>query len=601
MVFSPNCRGRSPASALALAALGFAAIGLGAARARAAVDTTVQMRDGTPLATTIYAPGDDLQTPRPVVFNRTPYGRAWDPDEVAAYNAAGYVVVSQDFRGLHGSAGTYRPFFDDANDAEDSIAWIAAQSFSNGRVGMEGISAEGITQHMARKNAPAALSCTHIGVAGSDMWENVFDGGVFRPEIAVRWLANRGAPTWARTLHENEVRGPFWDQIRLSNAELASVTTPTLLVAGMYDMWAQGMVRDFLRYKAHGGAPASTWLVLGPWTHEGAGQTRQGALTFPADAAYTTAVADLKALFDHCLLDAAAPTWAPVRYYQARIASDGTSGAWQTADTWPPAGSRTVELFLHEDGVLRQATNAADDGPTAVPVDPENPVVLRGGGNLFEPAGPFAQDALLVHPHAVVQRTPPMAEDTAVVGTLAARVYAASATTDVDVITTALLEHPDGSTTVLAHGARRGRFVQGTDAVRPLVPEEPALFDVTLGPVAYTVPQGTRLAIVLTGTGTPRYDVNPNVATPVAQDPLPTATTLRVFHDAAHPSAILVPVLGGTLPADPAQEDRGGAEPDPPAGGCAAGGGRGALGSLWAALGFAGLLGRARRALVFRE
>ena len=47
----------------------------------------------------------------------------------------GYVIVRQDIRGRYGSEGTWRPLRDDGPDGADLLAWIAAQPWSNGKVG----------------------------------------------------------------------------------------------------------------------------------------------------------------------------------------------------------------------------------------------------------------------------------------------------------------------------------------------------------------------------------------------------------------------------------------------------------------------------------
>ena len=57
--------------------------------------------------------------------------------------------VAQDVRGKFKSEGKYVAFGDDMLDGYDTIEWIAKQSWSNGKVGMYGPSAMGITQNLA--------------------------------------------------------------------------------------------------------------------------------------------------------------------------------------------------------------------------------------------------------------------------------------------------------------------------------------------------------------------------------------------------------------------------------------------------------------------
>src|SRR6185503_19275920 len=118
-------------------------------------DELVPMRDGTKLAVSIYLPSGN--GPWPAVLTRTPYGKdAGDPAKnEARYMANGYVRVLQDSRGKGKSEGTYRPFADDVEDGYDTIEWIAKQPWSNGKVGMTGISAMAIaTYNAAMSGAP---------------------------------------------------------------------------------------------------------------------------------------------------------------------------------------------------------------------------------------------------------------------------------------------------------------------------------------------------------------------------------------------------------------------------------------------------------------
>src|SRR5712692_2906930 len=99
----------------------------------------IRMRDGVTLYADVYRPVGDGR--HPVVVSRTPYSTerfpsAWD---AAVYIAQrGYVYVFQDIRGRHESDGRWEPFFDDEKDGYDTVEWAAKQSWSNGKVAMQG-------------------------------------------------------------------------------------------------------------------------------------------------------------------------------------------------------------------------------------------------------------------------------------------------------------------------------------------------------------------------------------------------------------------------------------------------------------------------------
>ena len=123
------------------------------------VDTNVPvpMRDGTILRAEVYRPSGPGK--RPVLLSRIPYGkhnpryRTLHLDLVRAA-ARGYVMVVQDVRGRHASDGEWYPFRFDGQDGYDTVEWCAAQPWSDGNVGMFGMSYHGASQWLAAVEAP---------------------------------------------------------------------------------------------------------------------------------------------------------------------------------------------------------------------------------------------------------------------------------------------------------------------------------------------------------------------------------------------------------------------------------------------------------------
>ena len=118
----------------------------------------VPMRDGVALACDIYSAGDD-DLPRPVLLLRTPYSKAGVELFTPEVMRRGYVVCYQDIRGRFESEGEFQ-LFDPVNveDAADTIAWLRAQPFCNGSVGMTGSSYLSIMQCYAEVGAPVGLA-----------------------------------------------------------------------------------------------------------------------------------------------------------------------------------------------------------------------------------------------------------------------------------------------------------------------------------------------------------------------------------------------------------------------------------------------------------
>jgi len=107
-------------------------------------DVMVSMTDGTELATTVYLP--EGKSPFPVIVSRTPYNKDGLKGEAAKFCKNGYAFVAQDFRGRFKSKGHHAIIFHNEGwtkprDGQDTLKWVAAQPWCNGKIGSTGASA----------------------------------------------------------------------------------------------------------------------------------------------------------------------------------------------------------------------------------------------------------------------------------------------------------------------------------------------------------------------------------------------------------------------------------------------------------------------------
>ena len=119
----------------------------------------IPMRDGVKLAADVWLP--EAPGRCPVLLVRTPYDEdGFQAGQWAAYFASrGYVFAVQDTRGRGDSEGTFDPFFGEGRDGYDTVEWLAKQPWSNGRVGMLGLSYLGTAQWLAAREHPPHLAC----------------------------------------------------------------------------------------------------------------------------------------------------------------------------------------------------------------------------------------------------------------------------------------------------------------------------------------------------------------------------------------------------------------------------------------------------------
>jgi uncharacterized protein len=122
-------------------------------------DIMVPARDGIRLATDVYRPRG--AGPFPAILERTPYDKSAPSRsertaviaaprsraEVAAYFVAhGYAVLYQDCRGRYRSEGRFTKYLSEAEDGCDTLCWLVAQPWCNGRIATMGLSYAAHTQ-----------------------------------------------------------------------------------------------------------------------------------------------------------------------------------------------------------------------------------------------------------------------------------------------------------------------------------------------------------------------------------------------------------------------------------------------------------------------
>jgi putative CocE/NonD family hydrolase len=151
----------------------------------------VPMRDGVRLAVDVYIPTEGPIEPLPVILVMTPYHRAsmifgQEVDFMTSYPYArqissyGYVFVVADVRGTGASFGTrYTSFHpDEIVDADELVNWIVQQSWSDGNVGMMGVSYSAILSYLNASNKNPHLKCIVPQEGMLNLYEFVYPGGI---------------------------------------------------------------------------------------------------------------------------------------------------------------------------------------------------------------------------------------------------------------------------------------------------------------------------------------------------------------------------------------------------------------------------------------
>ena len=168
-------------------------------------------RDGTQLSVQVVLPGPPENGPYPTVMEYSGYDPSspttGQPQYKLLMPPSGYAWVGVNIRGSGCSGGAFN-FFENLQslDGYDAIETIAAQPWSNGHVGMVGISYAGISQLFVARSAPPHLDAiTPVSVI-DDTWRGtLYPGGIFNNGFALGWGTERdeqnkwpnpNAPSW---------------------------------------------------------------------------------------------------------------------------------------------------------------------------------------------------------------------------------------------------------------------------------------------------------------------------------------------------------------------------------------------------------------------
>lgn len=251
---------------------------------------TLEMKDGVRLAVTYYrpaakAPGETF----PVIMEMLPYRKddffALGDYEYGAYFAKrGYVVARVDVRGTGGSEGSIPASeYSEAeiSDAVELIAQLSQKRWSNGNVGMYGLSWSAFNSLMTAHRKPPALKAIIAAHGSTDLFYNdvhYIDGALHIDSYAHQIDTDNAMPQspdyrideayfrnrfdrepWLFTWLRQQQDGDFWRKESLKFKTPLEV--PAYLIGGLLDGY-----RDFVMDVGQK-SKAPVIAEIGPWNH----------------------------------------------------------------------------------------------------------------------------------------------------------------------------------------------------------------------------------------------------------------------------------------------------------------------------------------------
>jgi hypothetical protein len=508
----------------------------------------IPMRDGVQLATDIYLPATGA--PCPVVLARSVYGREFGPQWGPPWLDKGIAFAVQDCRGRGGSEGTDLGFYADgwgeAGDGADTVAWLRAQPWCNGKIATFGGSALGIVQILAAPATPW-ITCQGIIVAPGSLYGNVtYQGGVFRKEMMEGWLEIQKLPHVLELWKEHPGYDAFWRHFDAVSAA-DRTTAPAVHVGGWWDCFGQGTLEAFMSRQEEGALPGrgNQKLIMGPWLH---GLRRElGDVTLAENFDAVDFNQYIQRFFRYWLLDEQNGIMEEpaVQYYTVGDLSDPNApgNEWRTASSWPPFPTRATPYYLNPDGMLQAEQVSERTGGLTFSYDPADPVPSLGGATLLHKPGVYDQRPVSGRADVLKFATPPLAEPLEITGRVKVRLYVCTDARDTDFTAKLVDIYPDGREILMLDGIQHLKFRNGFEMPDYLLPGEIAEVEIDLWSISLIFNAGHRIGLHVSSSNFPRFERNPNTGKdfPAEDEPLAVASN-TVFMGVRYPSALILPI-----------------------------------------------------------
>jgi predicted acyl esterase len=503
-------------------------------------DVPIEMDDGVVLRADIFRPIDDGKYPALASYG--PYGKwlhfedrfdeqwrrmcdqhpdvpagstnkyqVWELADPEKWVSDGYVCVRVDSRGAGRSPGIMDMWSPrEARDFHDCINWAGVQEWSNGKVGLAGISYYGMNQWQVAALQPKHLAAMCVWEGAADFYRDMsHHGGIFctfpatwypRQVVTVQHgLGDRG---WRSRLTGDWVSGPLTlseEELKANRRDFGAECIANELATDTY--WASRLP-DFKKIEVPL-LSASNW--------GGQGLHPRGNFEGFLEAAstekwlevhgiehwtefYTDYGVELQKRFFGHFLKGEDTGWTQQPKVQLQIRHPGEQFAERHETQWPLAGTQWTKFYL----------NPGDDTLTTTEPTEDTTATYRGLGE------------------GLTYLTPTLQEDTEITGPMAAKLFVSSSTIEADLFLTVRVFSPDLSEvtfqgaldphTPIAQGWLRAshrkldpdrtldyRPFHTHDEIQKLTPGEVYELDIEIWPSCIVVPKGYRIALTIQG------------------------------------------------------------------------------------------------------
>jgi len=486
---------------------------------------------------------------------------------------------------------------DESSDAYDTIEWLLKNTRTNNRVGIWGISYPGFYASASLPSAHPALKavspqapvtdefvgddCNHNGaffLLDNFGFYNYFDGqrnidstqysDVFETKITDAYdfflklgpLKNSNGPNYYNGKGEiwnqiitHDTYDSFW-QSRNIRPRFKNVKPAVLVVGGWFD--AEDLFGALRTYEAieNQNPDNKNYLVMGPWTH--------GAWAAPSWAKFgshefgsnlNVRYREIESSFFNFYLKDKGSFNGP----EATVFETG-SNKWKEYKAWPPAAKNTSYYFQKADK-LTISPPKEKMSFTAYESDPNQPVPYTSGSfadrnNLYMVED---QNFASIRSDLVEFETSALTQEILVTGRIRVDLYVSTTGSDADFIVKLIDAFPPDEPRGVKHyevagperlvraEVFRGKFRKSFERPQPFVPNKIEKISFDLNEIAHLFQKGHRIMVQVQSSWFPLVDRNPQkfLKIPEAEEGDFNKSVIKIYHDRAHPSAIILPVI----------------------------------------------------------
>lgn len=510
----------------------------------------------------------------------------------------GYVVIIQDVRGRYASEGEFFPFKYEGKGGYDAIEWAANLPYSNGNVGMYGLSYYGYTQLLAAAETPPHLKAIFPTQTFNDLRKGgFFQNGAYGVGMLLTWALESIAPEEIRRKYtekdmyqkkmyqlaeivdhiEKEYKffpqkewpslkqlgvaeyftelldDSFWEELSLTIEKVRNIKVPAFHLGGWYDNLLDPTIKNYQSLKEYTDHPQK--LMIGPWAH-GDFSSQIGERKFGQHASqeWIDYKEDLTNLhlrwFDYWLKGKETNI---MQEKPVKIFVMGTN-KWREEDQWPLPQTTYIPYYFHSYG---KANTRFGDGSLSIDLpneepmdhflfDPANPVQTRGGGTLFDQPhsiGPNDQRIIEEREDILVYTSDPLTKPMEVTGPIKVMLYAKTDASSTDFTTKLVDVAPDGTAFLLTDGIVRSSFRNSFSKQHENTKDQIIPYEIDLWATSNVFLTGHKIRVEISSSNFPKFDVNFNNGTTMLDGTDYQKAYQTIYHTEEYPSHILLPII----------------------------------------------------------